>query len=308
MKRMVGYSLVILSCITLAHALAAPLEAQGLGRGSSSRARVCFYMDSDYRGDQFCASPGESKRNVGAHYNDKISSIRFYGGAEVTVYEDEDFRGNSQTITSDVPNLRDWNDKITSFEVRRGSYGGGGHGGEPRNGACFYTDENYNGEMFCMNSGESQRNVGDRYNDKISSIRVFGGAEVTVYEDENLRGNSQTITRDMPNLRNWNDKITSLEIRRGAYGSANYGGEPRNGACFYTNENYSGEMFCMNSGESQRNVGDRYNDKISSIRVFGGADVVVYEDENFRGNSQSFRHDVSNLGGWNDKITSIEIR
>src|SRR5512136_971767 len=84
--------------------------------------------------------------------------------------------------------------------------------------------------------------------------------------------------------------------------------QPRNGACFYMDADYRGENFCMEAGASQQNVGDRYNDKISSIRVFGGVQVIVYQDDNFSGERRTFNRSVSNLGSFSDKITSIEVR
>ena len=88
----------------------------------------------------------------------------------------------------------------------------------------------------------------------------------------------------------------------------NRGNQPRDGACFYLDADYRGDSFCMDGGESQRNVEDRYNDKISSIRVFGRAQIVVYENENFGGASKTFSRNVSDLGNFNDRITSIEVR
>jgi hypothetical protein len=65
----------------------------------------------------------------------------------------------------------------------------------------------------------------------------------------------------------------------------------------------------MNAGENLRNVENRFNDRISSVRVFGRARVVVYEHENSGGSSRAIAGDVSNLlGNFNDKITSIEVR
>jgi hypothetical protein len=84
--------------------------------------------------------------------------------------------------------------------------------------------------------------------------------------------------------------------------------QPRDGACFYMDADYRGEHFCMEAGASQQNVGERYNDRISSIRVFGGVQVIVYQDENFGGERRTFNRSVSNLGSFSDKITSIEVR
>jgi hypothetical protein len=219
MKRALGFAYLALIVLGVIHTLSPWLEAQSRIRNKSNQPRdgACFYMDADYRGDSFCINAGESRRNVGDRYNDKISSVRVFGGAQVIVYEHENFGGASRTFTGDVSNLRDWNDKITSFQVTGGQYGGqyGGRGSgyEPRNGACFYLDADHRGDSFCMNTGENLRNVEDRFNDKISSIRVFGRARVVVYEHENFGGASRTFARDVSNLGNFNDKITSIEVR-----------------------------------------------------------------------------------------------
>jgi len=195
---------------------------------------------------------------------------------------------------------------------------------QSRNGVCFYTDENYRGESYCVEAGESRRNVGDRFNDRFSSIRILGRVQVTVYDNENFGGASTTFNNnDVPNLRNWNDRITSFQVTGGRQSGGLFGGrpsdrddrdgdrggsEPRNGACFYTDADYRGDKFCIGTGEQLRNIGDRFNDRISSIRVLGRARVTIYENENFSGASRTYNRDVPNLRGFNDKVTSIEVR
>jgi hypothetical protein len=210
--RTYGFLIFVLFLVSLS---GPGVEAQWRGR-NQTRDGVCFYTEADYRGDMVCAQMGESVRNIGERFNDRISSIRIFGRGEVTVYEDENFQGASQTLRRDVPNLGGWNDRITSFEV------GGGRAGtfrppvqrpEMRNTVCFYEDEDYRGESFCMNPGESRRNVGDQFNDRISSIRVSGRAQVTVYEDDGFRGRSRTFSRDVSNLGDFNDRVSSIRIR-----------------------------------------------------------------------------------------------
>jgi hypothetical protein len=190
---------------------------------------------------------------------------------------------------------------------------------QPREGVCFYTDANYRGESFCVNSNESLRNVGDRYNGKISSIRVFGSNGVTVYENENFNGSRQTFSQNMPQLRDWSDRITSFQVTGGRQYGGQYGGQsgvrdsssgkPRNGACFYIDADYRGDSFCINAGESLRTMQGGFNDNISSIRVFGGAHVVAHEHKDFGGDRRAFSVDMSNLAGnFNDQITSIEVK
>jgi hypothetical protein len=88
------------------------------------------------------------------------------------------------------------------------------------------------------------------------------------------------------------------------------GAPPRNGACFYQDANYRGSYFCVESGSSLNNLPLDVRDAISSIRVFGRADVSVFANAQFRGQSEQFDGDVQNLQriGWNDMIRSIQVR
>jgi hypothetical protein len=73
-----------------------------------------------------------------------------------------------------------------------------------------------------MRRGEERESLGD-YGDKISSIRVFGNARATVYDDSRFRGASGTTDRDVADLRNWkvvqkpphtwNNRISAIQIQ-----------------------------------------------------------------------------------------------
>jgi len=82
---------------------------------------------------------------------------------------------------------------------------------------------------------------------------------------------------------------------------------PRSGACFYKDANFQGEYFCLQAGE-EVNVPADMNDQISSIRTFGGVEVMVYQNRGFNGRSQRFG-DVRNLQeeGWNDRLSSLRV-
>jgi Protein of unknown function (DUF3011)/Peptidase inhibitor family I36 len=100
---------------------------------------------------------------------------------------------------------------------------GNWHGGNwGRGGACFYKERNFSGSFFCLRRGESRDSLGD-YGDTISSVRIFGSARVTVYDDRNFRGSNATSGGDIPDLRGWrvnakpghtwNNRISSLRVR-----------------------------------------------------------------------------------------------
>jgi|CXWL01.1.fsa_nt_gi hypothetical protein len=111
---------------------------QPRGRDRSRGSRVIFYQDADFRGDALTVYPGDSLENLsglsfpnGSRLNDRISSIRIEGGAEVYVYADARFRGAIMRLTESVRDLTgrllpgsvsaSWNDRISSLrvEVRR---------------------------------------------------------------------------------------------------------------------------------------------------------------------------------------------
>ncbi len=91
----------------------------------------------------------------------------------------------------------------------------------------------------------------------------------------------------------------------------------RGGACFYKDRDFGGDFFCLRRGESRESLGS-YGDDISSIRVFGGARVMFYDDRNFRGRRGGTGGDVSDLRGlpvqgkpghtWNNRISSVAVQ
>jgi hypothetical protein len=84
----------------------------------ASSARVCFFRNPNYGGANFCAYPGDSDDSLGGSFNDRISSIRVYGGAEVTVCRNNNLSGVCADYSSNKPTLpASLNDRISSFEV-----------------------------------------------------------------------------------------------------------------------------------------------------------------------------------------------
>jgi hypothetical protein len=104
-------------------AASSPLMAQRWGRESTPRDGACFYEDGDFGGDYFCLKTGEDLRFLPDGMNDRISSIRIFGRAEVTVFNDVEYGGPSTRFHDDVRSLgrEGWNDRISSLRVRKGS-------------------------------------------------------------------------------------------------------------------------------------------------------------------------------------------
>ena len=94
----------------------------------------------------------------------------------------------------------------------------------PQSGACFYREKNFRSDFFCMKDGDRWPSLPRGFNDKISSIRVFGGARLRVFNNDNFGGVSLLLDRDVNDLRripvpdnrskNWNDRISSIAVFR----------------------------------------------------------------------------------------------
>jgi hypothetical protein len=84
---------------------------------------------------------------------------------------------------------------------------------------------------------------------------------------------------------------------------------PRAGACFYKDDRFRGEYFCVEAGDALSSLPSGMNDEVTSIQTFGNAEVEIYQDVNFRGHSNRFGSSVSNLGdfGWNDRLSSLRV-
>jgi len=104
----------------------------------------------------------------------------------------------------------------------------------PRDGACFYQTADYRDNYFCLSAGEDLATLPEGVADNISSIRIFGRAEVTVFGDPRFRGRAEQYTNSIGNMRqdDFNNAISSIRVRsRGnangngnGNGSGNWGG------------------------------------------------------------------------------------
>lgn len=76
--------------------------------------------------------------------------------------------------------------------------------------------------------------------------------------------------------------------------------------CFYDRTRFRGDSFCMESGESVRDLGN-WADRISSIDNEDGLQVQVCSEGNFRG-CRTYTTSASSLGDFDDYIISVRVR
>lgn len=241
MKRICLSALAALFSLSLVSPLSAsPQFGRDRDRGRSED-RVCLYRDIQFQGVEQCFNIGDSVPSLSSGIGGQVSSIRIYGRATITVWDDSNFRGHTTAFNSSVPDLgrirlesKSWSDRIQSIQV--GSNGGGNAFGRDREresspppqeiseGICVYERPGYQGRSQCWGGTEDLSDLGRMggWSDRIASIRVFGRLNFVVYRDIGFRGASMVVNRDIPDLaqvsgngfRNWDRQISSLELER----------------------------------------------------------------------------------------------
>ena len=99
MKKISTFALAL----SFAFVSASPLAAQ-FRNGQQQRDQVCIYEHNQFNGWEQCFNAGDEVTNLRDH-RDEMSSIRVFGRASVTIYENSGFGGNSATFSSDVSDL-----------------------------------------------------------------------------------------------------------------------------------------------------------------------------------------------------------
>ena len=190
--------------------------------------------------------------------------------------------------------------------------------GRGRDQVCVYEHADYGGWEQCFAPGDVVRDLGNLRN-QISSVRIFGRAEITLFQHPEFQGRQLVIDESMTNLpRGWNDETDSLRVD-----AASFEGRRRSGArredrvCVYQHAGFRGNSQCFDAGDEVPNLREiGWNDAISSIRVFGGTRVAVFEDGDFQGQRLIVEQDIADLtqvgaaggrGNWNDRISSLRV-
>ena len=177
-----------------------------------------------------------------------------------------------------------------------------------RDQVCVFEHSNFSGWQQCFLPGEDIGDLGN-YRNKISSIRVFGSARMTIFANKNFEGASMEVTADMRDLAQykvptsvlsvtWNDVIESVRVAP-TYTSRNY---PNNTPPpVYNPPVYNPPVYR-----------DERDDIYRDDRRSRNNSVCIYEDIDFRGRYACFDSgdEISDFGrssGWNDRISSIRV-
>lgn len=203
---------------------------------------------------------------------------------------------------------------VPAAAFAQGSSGGPGQ-------VCLYEHANYGGWEQCFSVGDTVSDLDGR-RDQVSSIRVRGRAEITLFEHPGFQGNRVTIDQSIPDLRrfsrNWNDEVDGLRVSSGDFrggGGERFRERRTDRVCVYQHVGFQGNSQCWDAGEVIRDLREvGWNDGISSIRVFGDTRIAIYEHNDFDGDRLIVSDDVADLtrvpaayGNWNDRVSSVRV-
>ena len=251
--------------------------------------------------------------------------------AQVTVYADINFEGNSRTFNGDVPNLVEmgFNDAISSIQIPRGEQW------------QFCQDVNFGGSCQTLQGSIADlRNI--NWNDRISSMRRvrggvfnrnrsyypgavgtsgYSGSGVTVFTNPNFRGRSYSFNGDVSDLRqyNLNDQITSIEIPNGETWEIcqdiDFGNQcttVRGNIADLRDMGWNDRISSMRrvdarSYRNRRYDDGRYNDPVGTSGSYSNQRGLVFFDRpNFRGSTTLVTNNGST--GYVPRAGSVQVR
>ena len=230
------------------------------------------------------------------------------GTRGVTLFRDSGFKGDSETFSSDVPDLsrtRIGARQASSVDVPEGCV------------AILFTGTGYSGRSTELRQAHDNLRLADVGNDAVSSLRVdcrgtggstidsgwsAGGRGVTLFRDSGFKGDSETFSTDVPDLsrtRVGARQASSIEVPEGCT------------AELFTGTGFSGRSTVFQEAHDNLRLTDVGNDAAASLRVdcgrrrfrpadgrgagYGPAGVTLFRDKDFEGEAESFRSDVPDL-------------
>ena len=240
-----------------------------------------------------------------------------YEAPGVTLFEDADFRGYSETFIENIPNLnssRFGNNTASSIRVDR----------ECR--VTLYSEIGYRGRSVRLRGDEPDLGRTPVGNDAVSSMEIdcgrsgggygdggygshddpWDGYGIVLYEHTDFRGVAELFEDDVRTLersRLGNDRASSIRVGPGCE------------AELYADADFRGASLVLNRDIT--NLGETRigNDSVSSLRVncdkgFTDEGVVLFSNEDFRGRREIFTRDDGNLSNnpiRNDSVSSVRV-
>ncbi len=174
--------------------------------------------------------------------------------------------------------------------------------------ACFYQHANFQGDRICAGPGDARADLrffndiissitvpaGTQVT-VCEHIR-FGGRCRTIDRNVPYVGDR------------WNDRISSIRVARRVADGGGDGPVGRNRVCFFEHADFRGRRLCARIGENLRRMPPGWNDRVSSFRIGSNANVQVCENNRYAGRCRVYSRDRAYVGDrWNDRISSFRV-
>lgn len=222
-----------------------------------------------------------SKHRIAGAIGAFAATLAGAGGAQITLFEHDNFNGRDFRVSSSVSNLDDrgFNDITSSAIVRSGRW-------------QLCDDAYFRGQCITLGPGEYRSLGGMGMNDRASSVRELG------WTPDGAGGwsGNDSYNRDSGYNNSW-------KYNNNNYGGGNWGSGAR--AVLFSAYNLAGEAFVVEPAGVSNLATVGFNDKARSLRVESGY-WVFCTDANFQGDCHTYGPgDYASLpGGQNHSISS----
>ncbi len=278
---------------------------------------VTVHDQCNYSGRQYTLAPGSYTSSQMKIDNDKLNSFQVPSGYKITIYENDDFKGRSNTFYSSENCLGpEWRSMASSIVVE-GPYGNQQPGGYGNEYITFFAD--------CYSKGYSQSLRPGTYSGSqlgalkyaISSFTITGNLRLRVYlNSESAAGASATFETSQTCMSSsYNDRIGSLVIEYKTTtptypttpGGGNYNSDSY--ATLYSDCNYNGNAIRLMPGTYQGSQLGLMKYNISSIALGSNLRARVYLDNEYvSGSSYAVNADINCMNSnMRNRVGSIII-
>ena len=179
-----------------------------------------LYTDCNYNGNALRLMPGTYQGDKLGILKYNSSSIQFSSNLRARVYLDNEYLSGSSYLIDYDNNCMNSNlrNRIGSIVIEEKYGGNTQYPPQPSNETVIiYADGNYKGQSASLLPGTYSSMVQAGFiDDALSSLIVPPGFRVVLYEFENFRGKSYTITESKTGfiLSGWNDRTSSIAVYR----------------------------------------------------------------------------------------------
>jgi hypothetical protein len=278
----------------------------GMDRVGNAGGQVVLYDATDFKGR---AEVLERSWSGGGYWDQRIQSMRVPRGCRVTIYQERNYQGTQARLTENWnpgPTAA-WVGRIRSIRIEWDD-----DGSRPPPSGSFpviYAQRGYQGPAMAVERDQPELRDWDGSPHSIRSIRVPSGWRLVVYEHPNYGGRSQTLTSNWspPTNNMWSGLVRSIRV----YGPGDQDRPPVSGSypVIYAQRGYSGPAMAVERDQPELRDWDGSPHSIRSIRVPEGWRLIIYEQPEYRGRSETLTSNwsPSSSDWWSGRVRSIRV-